>query len=246
MSTPEAAAHGRPAGHPGRPQPGVRPPRRRALAAGAVLALTLAALSGCAQGGKEPAGGAQRANPSAVAPAGAAQSTAPPLPDSRLTPATGSFTKEEKKYLSGRVPVNTDPAAVLQLGQEACQRVARTARHDREAAVGAVITGDIPGAEDAIAQLCPDQLPVLRAARAGFPDGDTKRPAAGTYRALGQGASSCARRAVGAGGRVLASGATMGKGSGSGPGGKAARVTAKVPAGTRQFVSSGCYAWVPA
>lgn len=215
---------------------------RQAWTAAAVLTAALLALTGC-RSDAEGAAGAGNTGRSVTGRVGAAASKVPMLPDSRITPATGSFTGKEKEYLSGRVPVNRDPSAVLQLGEEACQRVARTARHDRDAAVGAVIAGDIPGAKDAIARLCPQQLPVLRAAEAGFPDGTKDKPHAGTYRALGQGASSCAWRAVGAKGKILASGAAMGSDSDSDSDKK---ITAKVPAGTRQFVSSGCYAWVPA
>jgi hypothetical protein len=163
-------------------------------------------------------------------------SRVPVLPDPQITPATGSFSKKDKSYLSGRVPQNMDPAAVLQTGQETCQRVARTAAHDRDAAVGAVIAGDLPDAKAAITHLCPDQKPVLAAADAGFPDGTRKKPAAGSYRALTT-STDCTWRASGSGGKVLASGPSTGV---KGP------YTVKIPAGTRQFTSSGCYAWVPA
>ncbi|GHJ42036.1 hypothetical protein [Streptomyces sp. TS71-3] len=216
----------------------MHPLRRRTALSCAALAATLAVLTGC--GGQDDAGRAPAGTAGGRPGAGPSASRGPMLPDSRITPATGSFTKEQKQYLSGRVPADTDPAAVLQLGQEACDRVAHTARHDRDAAVAAVIAGDIPGARDAIEPLCPDQLSVLRAARAGFPDGTRKGPAAGTYRALTPSAS-CSWRALGEGGKVLASGPELDSGSGPGK-----RITARVPAGTREFASSGCYAWVPA
>lgn len=53
-----------------------------------------------------------------------------------------------------------DPAAVLQSGEEACQRIERTAKRDKDAAVGALVAGEIPGAKDAITFLCPEQKPV--------------------------------------------------------------------------------------
>ncbi|PZG92048.1 hypothetical protein C1I97_29720 [Streptomyces sp. NTH33] len=160
----------------------------------------------------------------------------PVLPDAKLTPVTGSFTAREKKYLHNRVPENMDPAAVLQVGQEACQRIERTAAHDREAAIGALIAGDVPSADDAITQLCPELKPLLNSAATGFADGTHKKPAPGTYRALTT-AEGCTWKALGAGDKVLA--------SGPGPGGTK-KVTARIPAGTRTFVSSGCYAWLPA
>ncbi|MFK4145185.1 hypothetical protein [Streptomyces sp. NPDC004065] len=157
------------------------------------------------------------------------------LPDARLTPATGSFTAKEKKYLHGRVPRNIDPAAVLQAGQETCQRMERTAAHDKDAAVGAIITDEVPSAEAAISQLCPDLKPLLTTAATGFADGTRKNPEPGAYRSLTT-ATGCTWKALGADGKVLA--------SGPGPAG-GSRITARIPAGTRTFVSSGCYAWLP-
>ncbi|WP_262366512.1 hypothetical protein, partial [Streptomyces sp. WAC05950] len=174
----------------------------------------------------------------AAAPAADAKPTGPVLPDAKLTPKTGSFTAEEKKYLSGRVPEKMDPAAVLQTGQEACQRVARTAKRDKDAATGAVITGEIAGAKDAITHLCPDQKPILAAAEKGFPEGPRQSPAAGNYRALTQ-ATNCTWEAKGKDGAVLASGPETPPKAGD-------KITATIPAGTAEFNSSGCYAWIPA
>jgi hypothetical protein len=88
----------------------------------------------------------------------------PKVPKSELTPATGSLTKKQKKYLIGRVPKGTDPVAILEAGQEACDRIARTAKHDRKAAVNAIRSGEITGARDAITHLCPQHKPLLEAA----------------------------------------------------------------------------------
>lgn len=221
----------------------------RHAAAGAVALAALLALAGCGSGGgteakpkptqrvsddQAAAVPDDQASPASEGPSAAAEG--PVLPDAKLTPATGSFTAKEKTYLHGRVPVNMDPAAVLQLGQEACQRIERTAAHDKDAAIGALVAGDVPDADDAINQLCPKQKPLLAAAAKGFADGTRKNPRPGTYRALTT-AEGCTWRAQGAGDKVLA--------SGPGPGG-AKKVTAKIPAGTRTFVSSGCYAWLPA
>ncbi|WP_328379489.1 hypothetical protein OHB13_32635 [Streptomyces sp. NBC_00440] len=227
----------------------MRPLHRRAAAAAAALA-ALVSVSACGSsgsphdGGKSGAGARHSPAPAAsipdqqtaTGPAPSPSAKEPMLPDSRLTPVTGSFSKKDKKYLSGRVPQDMDPSAVLQTGQESCQRVARTAAHDRNAAVGAVIAGDIPDAKAAITLLCPDQKPVLKAADAGFPDGTRKNPRAGTYRALTS-AADCTWRVSGSGGKVLA----------SGPGtGAKGTVEARIPAGAAEFTSSGCYAWVPA
>ncbi|WP_037851549.1 hypothetical protein [Streptomyces sp. NRRL S-340] len=231
-------------------------PALRGGAVGAVALTALLALAGCSshggtQAGPQPARSLSDAQAAAVpderatpAPAGPSArpqtpskaAAGPVVPDARLTPATGSFTAEEKKYLHGRVPAHMDPAAVLQVGQEACQRIGRTAAHDKDAAVGALITGEVPNADAAIGQLCPTLKPLLATAATGFPDGTRKDPRPGSYRAL-TGTGGCTWQALGADGEVLA----------SGPGtGGAKKVTAKVPAGTRAFVTSGCYAWLPA
>ncbi|MFC9813108.1 hypothetical protein ACFVJM_13685 [Streptomyces virginiae] len=222
---------------------------RRSAAAAVLLAAALT-LTACSSGGddadadakaKPPASSAApdpADAPAPSAPAADAKPTGPVLPDAKLTPKTGSFTAEEKKYLSGRVPEKMDPAAVLQTGQEACQRIARTAKRDKDAATGAVITGEIAGAKDAITHLCPDQKPILAAAEKGFPEGPRQSPAAGNYRALTQ-ATNCTWEAKGKDGAVLASGPETPPKAGD-------RITAAIPAGTAEFNSSGCYAWIPA
>ncbi|MFE1755706.1 hypothetical protein ACFW88_35095 [Streptomyces anandii] len=229
--------------------------RRRGAIGGTLALAALLALAGCGSHGgtradAKPTHGISdaqaaavpddQASPAPEGPSAGPKASDPPvkgpvLPDAKLTPATGSFTAKEKKYLHGRVPQNMDPAAVLQAGQEICQRLQRTAAHDKDAATGALITGEIPSADAAVTQLCPSLEPLLNAAAKGFADGTRKNPAPGTYRSLTS-AGTCTWQAMGAGGKVLA--------SGPGPGG-AKRVTAKVPAGTRAFVSTGCYAWLP-
>ncbi|MGW1774525.1 hypothetical protein [Streptomyces sp. NPDC002104] len=225
---------------------------RRSAAAAVLLAaaLTLTACSSGGDGKTEAAAASPKPPAASPAPDPAdatgtpsqppadAKPTGPVLPDTKLVPKTGSFTAPQKQYLSGRVPEKTDPAAVLQSGQEACQRVERTAKRDKDAAVGALVAGEIPGAKDAITYLCPEQKPVLAAASKGFPDGTKQSPAAGTYRALTQSAT-CTWEAKGKDGASLASG----PGTTVKPGD---RITAKIPAGTAQFVSNGCYAWIPA
>ncbi|APU42267.1 hypothetical protein ACFCYM_06295 [Streptomyces sp. NPDC056254] len=222
---------------------------RRSAAAAVLLAAALT-LTACSSGGDDADADAKAKPPASSsapdpadtpdpsAPAADAKPTGPVLPDAKITPKTGSFTAEEKKYLSGRVPEKTDPAAVLQTGQEACQRVARTAKRDKDAATGAVITGEIAGAKDAITHLCPDQKPVLAAAEKGFPEGPRQSPAAGNYRALTQ-ATNCTWEAKGKDGAVLASGPETPPKAGD-------KITAAIPAGTAEFNSSGCYAWIPA
>ncbi|MEV6577884.1 hypothetical protein AB0M92_06905 [Streptomyces sp. NPDC051582] len=223
---------------------------RRSAAAAVLLAAALT-LTACSSGGEGKAD-AEAAKPKPPAassvpdPADAsaapvspdAKPTGPVLPDAKLTPKTGSFKANEKQYLSGRVPQKMDPAAVLQTGQESCQRVERTAKRDKDAATGAIVAGEIPGAKDAITYLCPEQKPILDAASKGFPDGTRTSPAAGTYRALTQ-AVNCTWEAKGKDGAVLASGPEAPVKPGD-------KITATIPAGTATFTSTGCYAWIPA
>ncbi|MFI5826833.1 hypothetical protein ACIA6C_06175 [Streptomyces sp. NPDC051578] len=223
---------------------------RRSAAAAVLLAaaLTLTACSSDGDVKADPAGA--KPKPPAASPApdpadspGApaspgAKPSGPVLPDSKLVPKTGSFTETEKKYLSGRVPEKMDPAAVLQTGQESCQRVERTAKHDKDAATGAIVAGEIPGAKDAIPFLCPEQKPILAAAEKGFGDGRHQSPAPGTYRALTQ-STTCSWEAKGSDGSVLASGPAAPPKAGD-------KITATIPAGTAEFDSTACYAWIPA
>ncbi|MEU6864380.1 hypothetical protein ABZ924_14065 [Streptomyces sp. NPDC046876] len=222
---------------------------RRPAAAAVLLAAALT-LTACSSGSgssddaaakpKPPASSSapDPADASAAPATPAAKPTGPVLPDAKLTPKTGSFKPNEKQYLSGRVPEKMDPAAVLQTGQESCQRVERTAKRDKDAATGAVIAGEIPGAKDAIPYLCPEQKPILDAAAKGFPDGTRPAPAPGTYRALTQ-SPACTWEAKGKDGAVLASGPETTPKPGD-------RITATIPAGATDFTSTGCYAWLPA
>ncbi|MCB5170104.1 hypothetical protein LG634_35535 [Streptomyces bambusae] len=229
----------------------MRPLNRRSAAA--VLLAAALSLTACSSGGgdADEAGKPHAAVPTATSEAvteptpppaktapPAAKPTGPVVSDDALKPVTGTFTKEEKKYLSGRVPEKTDPAAVLQSGQEACQRVARTAKRDKDAAVASIIAGEIPAAKAAIPHLCPELKPVLATAETGFTDGVLKNPSAGSYRALTPG-PDCTWQAKGSGGKNL----EAGPGPGAKPG---AKITATVPSGTAEFISTGCYAWIPA
>ncbi|WP_327291382.1 hypothetical protein [Streptomyces sp. NBC_01198] len=236
----------------------------RPAAAAAVLVTAAAALllGGCgsgSSGGKDGPRAGDRPSTVVSAPAGAtatastaapgtapategsgSAANAPKVPDARLTPpGGGSFTKQQKTYLSGRVPQGTDPAAVLEGGQEICDRLTRTAKIDKDAAASAIVTGDISmsGASAAVSALCPDQQSVIDAARRGFGDGTftvaakavpAKSVAPGRYRAPNP-SPSCNWRVTGAGGATLTSGG-------------GARLT--VPAAARGITSSGCYAWL--
>ncbi|MGW1188512.1 hypothetical protein [Streptomyces sp. NPDC002559] len=170
------------------------------------------------------------------APSAPRTSEPPKLPAAELTPATGSFTKEQKKYLTDRVPRGMDPAAVLQTGQETCDRLGYLVKADRDVAVGAIVTGEIPDAEPAVENLCTRHRDLLREAARGYADGtyegDGVRP--GRYRSVSP-TGDCSWRITGADGRNLA--------SGSAAAGKRSGIT--VPASARAFISTGCYAWLP-
>lgn len=62
------------------------------------------------------------------------------------------------------MPRGTEPAAILEAGQAACDRIRTTAGADREAAVSALRSGEIANAEAAVEHLCPKYRPLLRAA----------------------------------------------------------------------------------
>ncbi|MET7370378.1 hypothetical protein ABZS61_31840 [Streptomyces sp. NPDC005566] len=219
--------------------------------AGAVVVIATAALAACgssADGSKEAAAGSK---PSAAAPpapsvsgpsAGPAgpqatpTSDTPKVPADGITPATGSFTKKQKEYLTDRVPKGMDPAAVLQTGQETCDRLRYLVKADRDIAVGAIVTGEVADAKPAVAHLCPQQQDLVDEAALGYADGTHRgaklRP--GRYRAASP-TKDCSWQLTGANGKVLGSGS-------SDTGG---RVEITVPAAARTFTSTGCYAWLP-
>ncbi|MFG2563987.1 hypothetical protein ACGFR6_00950 [Streptomyces sp. NPDC048567] len=233
---------------------------RHALLAGAAVVFATAALAACGSssgdGGGDRDGGGRAAGPAAsssaapsVPAAGAeadptepagpevTRSSEPPkIPTDRLTPATGTFTKKQKEYLTDRVPVGMDPAAVLQTGQETCDRLDYLVKVDRDTAVGAVVTGEITGAEPAVAHLCPRHKDLVERASHGYADGayrDGKvRP--GRYRDVSP-TPNCTWEVTGPGGKVLA--------SGSSHGGK--RTTITIPEAALAFTSTGCWAWLP-
>jgi hypothetical protein len=218
--------------------------RRTPLTALLVLSLPLFAAcgGGGGGGGGDHTGAAGTATspaaPAASAPGSASPSSAPSpqepyssstkasgpkdtVPDSELTPVTGSFTKKEKKYLAGRVPKGNDPAAILQAGQDTCDRLRSTSKIDRTATVGAIVTGDISGAAAAVEGLCPDLASLVKDADGGYADGSYPSPAPGTYKALTP-TKSCAWTLDGTSGRSH---------------------TITVKKGTKSFTSTGCYAW---
>lgn len=226
----------------------------RSATAAAVLATAAAVLLGaCGSSGGRAGDGSAR--PAAATPTQQPQAVADPtrgaaapdpapsgpkVPEAGLTPpGGGTFSPNQKEYLADRVPKGTDPVAVLEGGKEICDRLTRTARLDRDAAVSAVVTGEIADPQAAVTHLCPGQQGILDAAAHGFADGAHgvgaepvagKTVAPGRYRAPHP-STTCQWHVTGGDGRDL--------GHGTGP-------TLTIPAGARQVSSTDCYAWLSA
>ncbi|MFH9263126.1 hypothetical protein ACH4KN_02540 [Streptomyces sp. NPDC017546] len=235
---------------------------RNPFLAGAVVVMTaaLAACGSSADGNGPQAAGAQRpaasgpavpgpsastptppATPSAGEPeeptAGpSAPATGPNTPSDAITPATGTFTKKQKEYLEDRVPKGMDPAAVLETGQETCDKLRYLVKADRDTAVGAIATGEIPDAADAVAGLCPRHQDLVDEAAHAYPDGTHtgKKLRPGGYRSASP-TAACSWQITGADGRELS--------SGSSDTGVSRKIT--IPKSARTFTSTGCYAWLP-
>ncbi|MFE3363037.1 hypothetical protein ACFXKV_10905, partial [Streptomyces globisporus] len=172
--------------------------------------------------------------PGASAPAATAEG--PKTPVDEITPATGTFTKKQKEYLKDRVPKGMDPAAVLQTGQETCDKLRYLVKADRDTAVGAIVTGEIPDAKDAVAGLCTQHQALVDEAAYAYPDGkhSGKKLRSGVYRSASP-TTGCSWQIAGAGGKELASGAS--------DTGKSRKIT--IPDSAVTFTSTGCYAWLP-
>ncbi|MER5848229.1 hypothetical protein ABT126_14565 [Streptomyces sp. NPDC002012] len=182
---------------------------------------------------------APSAGPGATSPSGpsAPRTSEPPkLPTDELTPATGSFNKSQKEYLVDRVPKGMDPAAVLQTGQETCDKLTYLVKVDRDTAVGAIVTGEIADAEPAVEHLCTQHEELVREASRGYADGTYKdeQIRSGRYHDVTP-TENCTWQITGANGKNLV--------SGSSASGKRAEIT--IPKAARAFTSTGCYAWLP-
>ncbi|MFE9848659.1 hypothetical protein ACFYPN_07575 [Streptomyces sp. NPDC005576] len=232
------------------------------LLAGAAVVILTAALAACgssddgngpgaADALRSAAPGPSVPGPSAAAPThdtqagtdtsgtdAAATPTAegPKVPSAGLTPATGTFTKKEKEYLTDRVPRGMDPAAVLQTGQETCDKLDFLVKADRRIAVGSIVTGEVPDAAPAVAHLCTGHQDLVDEAALGYADGahTGRELRAGVYRSVSP-TAACTWQTEGAAGKVLD--------QGSSATGRPVRIT--LPPAARTFTSTGCYAWLP-
>ncbi|MEU9619487.1 MULTISPECIES: hypothetical protein [unclassified Streptomyces] len=225
---------------------------RNPFRAGAAVVVLTAALAACGSSsdghrGASSAGPSATRAPAAAPPAGpgttassgppAQRASEPPkLPTDELTPATGSFTKKQKEYLVDRVPRGIDPAAVLQTGQETCDRLTYLVKADRDVAVAAIVTGEIADAKPAVEHLCTQHGELVQEAARGYADGtyENKQIRPGRYHDVSP-TANCTWQITGANGRSL--------GSGSAAAGKRAGIT--LPEAARTFTSTGCYAWLP-
>lgn len=159
----------------------------------------------------------------------------PKTPSDEITPVTGTFTKKQKEYLENRVPKGMDPAAVLQTGQETCDKLSYLVEVDRDTAVGAIAAREISDAPAAVAGLCPQHQDLVDEAAYAYADGShtgrTLRP--GVYRSASP-TTNCSWHIEGAGGKELASGTS--------DTGTSRKIT--IPESARTFTSTGCYAWL--
>ncbi len=134
------------------------------VAAAATMAAAVALFGAFGGGGAGGAGGDDEpSDQQTTAAAGDADDGIPDetLPSDQLTPAEGEFSEEQRAYLTDRVPVGADPAAILQLGLDACDRLGYLERHEPDAAPDAVRDGEIPEAEAAVEHLCPEYADLL-------------------------------------------------------------------------------------
>ncbi|MYQ36885.1 hypothetical protein B046DRAFT_05544 [Streptomyces sp. LamerLS-316] len=226
---------------------------RHPFPAGAAVALAAAVLAACGSSGGQDHGDKEAAaaggtpsvtaaaspTPSSVpttAPGPRKPSSTPKAPAGELTPATGTFTKKQKEYLTDRVPKGMDPAAVLQTGQETCDRLRYLVKADRDIAVAAIVSGEVTGAEPAVTHLCPQHQDLVDEAALGYADGTYTGTElrAGRYRAPSP-TDACSWQLTGAKGKEPVSGSPR----------AGEQVTVTVRGSTRTFTSTGCYAWLP-
>ncbi|MCD9901546.1 hypothetical protein LUR56_19750 [Streptomyces sp. MT29] len=224
---------------------------RNPFLAGAAVVMTVAALSACGSSADgngpsattpttpaapAPPTASTTGEPAAPGPsAPAATAEGPKTPSDGITPATGTFTKKQREYLEDRVPKGMDPAAVLQTGQETCEKLRYLVKVDRDTAVGAIATEEIRDAPAAVAGLCPQHQDLVDEAAYAYADGThtgkTLRP--GVYRSASP-TTNCSWQIEGAGGKELASGTS--------DTGTSRKIT--IPKSARTFTSTGCYAWL--
>jgi hypothetical protein len=152
----------------------------------AAIPVTTAATSTAPAGaaaGSAPAPGPSRSGTTTPATAtpdrGSSRSTArPTAPNtSQLRPHAN---RAQRRFVTRNAPPGIDAEAILQSGEDACQRMTLTQHASGRTAVAvALASGQIANGPEAITYLCPQLTPTLDAARDGFPDGSYQ---VGTHR----------------------------------------------------------------
>jgi len=78
----------------------------------------------------------------------------------------------QRKYVSRNADPGIDAEAILQSGEDACERMSIAAAASGTTAVAvALVSGQIRNGREAIRYLCPQLKPALDQAAGGFPDG---------------------------------------------------------------------------
>ena len=188
-------------------------------------------------------------SPGASQSSGAASATASatvrvPATPTVTAPNTSQLRKDvtarQRRFVTRNAPPGVDAEAILQSGEDACQRMQiAAATSGRTAVTVALISGQIGNGRDAITYLCRELEPALVAADAGFPDGGYtvgskarkgRVVAAGRYSAP-QPSPTCAWSVIGADGSVAQTGSGTPQPS-------------VVLRRGQRFSSTGCAAWL--
>ncbi|ROS78681.1 hypothetical protein [Cellulomonas sp. PhB143] len=160
---------------------------------------------------------------------------APQAPNDAKGNATApTRTKAEDRYVDAVADGSTLDAALLELGQEACDRANYVGQLDEGALVKALESDEIGAADKAIPYLCPEEAPALAEARGGVVDGTWKVGTdigVGTYDSVNPG-DGCAWVVSDADGKVLSSG-------------KAGDGEVSLGSNAAQFRSKDCVIWLP-
>lgn len=208
-----------------------------------------AAAGGAAE--KEPASEAAADGKDAAAGKAAAAKDVPKTAKDAVHAENARITGKEKAFAEdigedGGVAI----AAVVELGHEACDRLAYLKTADASLIPGALASGEIANTEEAITNLCPEFTAQLKTAQAGFGDGrfrvkgasgENPVVAAGTYVAATP-TEHCSWQVLDRKGRVLATGGNDMVNGASGDHGQYSMTVAHSAA---SVVSNGCYAWLP-
>jgi len=226
----------------------------------AVLTVVLATAACGAQDGGSASGPSTATSAGAAATATATASGGPsetsmPKGTTTLPKATGGTAKPtapntsqlrknlsapQRRYVARNADPGIDAEAILQSGEDACQRMSIAAAASGTTAVAvALVSGQIKNGREAIRYLCPSLKPALSKAEGGFPDGTyvvgTKLRAghevpAGRY-AVPQPPPGCVWSVTRADGTVVAES-------------KAGSLTGATLKRSQRLTSTGCGAWL--